>query len=241
MAVEKFLKDHLKADIKKVLEVGVGRGEFLSTLVSVLDDTVQITGIDTSEPYVFETKKHFPQNNVELLAMSAEEMHFEDHTFDVVCISNTMHHLEHQEQVMKEMKRVLKPEGIMVIQEMVKDEQTPAQMSHVWIHHFAAEMDRYFKQFHDETYSAHNLEEIIKNYGFKIQKNFAYNVPEFTKEETKQILDSSVNSLFRRIQTIENTEDHNYFAQKLNTQKDALYHNGFALATEYVFIAALER
>lgn len=83
----------------KVLDVGCGIG-----FVSALYPNFDITGIDISDgmlannPYVW---KKAP----------AEEIPFEDNTFDFVICRSLLHHLEDPRLGLKEMFRVLKPGG----------------------------------------------------------------------------------------------------------------------------------
>jgi ubiquinone/menaquinone biosynthesis C-methylase UbiE len=51
---------------------------------------------------------------VTFLEMDTECLKFEDDTFDAVCISYSLHHLENIDRVSAEMKRVLKPDGILL-------------------------------------------------------------------------------------------------------------------------------
>lgn len=239
MPVQKFLKEVLTPDMKIVLEIGVGRGEFLEALASVLDDSVKIYGIDQSDAYVNETKKTFPQDNVILKHMSAENMTFDDNTFDMICISNTLHHLENEKQVFNEIKRVLKEDGKLIIQEMIQDHQSPAQMSHVWIHHFAAELERYFNRYHDETFRLNAIKNFIEENGFYIEEDMSYNLPEFSHEESRKIIENSVVSLKKLIEKIDDETDQEGFRKRLEDALSGLYENGFALATEYLSINRL--
>ncbi len=54
----------------------------------------------------------------------------------------TLHHLSDKTKVIEEMKRVLKTNGIFIINEMFCDYQNEAQMSHVYVHHIGADIDR---------------------------------------------------------------------------------------------------
>ena len=58
-------------------------------------------------------------------------MDYPDETFEVVAISNTLHHIEHYDKVLAEMLRVLKPGGFFILNEMYRDGQDAAQQVHV--------------------------------------------------------------------------------------------------------------
>jgi ubiquinone/menaquinone biosynthesis C-methylase UbiE len=70
-----------------------------------------------------------------------------------VCISNSLHHLEHPDKAFNELMRVLRPDGLVVIVEMYKDGiQTPAQKTHIAMHHWFSQIDTLNKTYHRETY-----------------------------------------------------------------------------------------
>src|SRR5699024_2384177 len=73
-----------KIEGKKILEVGVGKGknlEFYST-------DKEVTGIDFSEKMLEKAKnKSKDKDHVTLMEMDAENMTFEDNTFDTVVTS----------------------------------------------------------------------------------------------------------------------------------------------------------
>jgi len=142
----------------KVLDAATGRGDFINVIKQHFKSYTQIIGIDYSETSIKHAQKLFPENDIELYKMNLEKLSFADGYFDTVCISNSLHHLEHPEAVFAELMRVLRPGGLMVLVEMYRDgEQTPAQQTHINMHHWFAQIDTSNKVFHRETYLKEEL------------------------------------------------------------------------------------
>jgi hypothetical protein len=66
-----------------------------------------------------------------------------------------------------EMKRVLKPGGLFILQEMYSDEnQKQSQISEVLVHGFAAEIDSLLGHFHRKPYTKQEIVNMIKSAEF---------------------------------------------------------------------------
>lgn len=101
-----------KKDIKgkKFLEVGCGLGYF-SNKASRLG--AKVSGIDIGPKLVAINKKLTP--NGKFIVSSASKLSFKDESFDVVLSTEVIEHVENQKAALKEMSRVLKKNGILVI------------------------------------------------------------------------------------------------------------------------------
>lgn len=149
-------------DAGKVLDAATGRGDFINLIKQSFKSFDQIIGIDSSDAAVKQAQKMFPENDIEIYKMNLEKLSFADNHFDTVCISNSMHHLEHPDKVFAELVRVLKPGGLMIIVEMYKDgKQTPAQQTHIYMHHWFSQIDTLNKTFHRETYLKDEILEFV--------------------------------------------------------------------------------
>jgi len=146
-----------------VLDAATGRGDFIHTLKQNLKSYTQIIGIDNSEKSVSYAQKLFPENDVEIFKMNLESIQFEDGYFDLVSISNSLHHLQNPLSVMKELLRVLKPGGMLLISEMYCDgEQSAPQQTHIIMHHWIAGVDRLGGVYHRATYTRDELNAFAK-------------------------------------------------------------------------------
>jgi len=148
----------------RVLDVATGGGASINTLMKALKDYDSFTGIDNSEKEVKSAKKRFKGQPVEISKMNAEALEFENGSFNTVCISFSLHHLEKTNKVLAEMKRVLKPGGHFIIQEMFCDgEQTEAQKTDVLQHRWKAEIDSLLGITHNRTLTRRKIKDIVSN------------------------------------------------------------------------------
>jgi ubiquinone/menaquinone biosynthesis C-methylase UbiE len=104
-----------------VLEIGCGVG-FNSALISLISDRIVATELMTQDLNI-QSKGIEPArmmldrlklNNCISIGSRAEELPFADSTFDVVFSSYVLEHLKMREDSLREMRRVLKPNGIII-------------------------------------------------------------------------------------------------------------------------------
>jgi GT2 family glycosyltransferase/SAM-dependent methyltransferase len=105
-----LVMDLVKA--KDVLDVASGEG-YGSFLMSSSAKTV--TGVDISLEAVKHASAKYQSGNIKFLQGSATELNFPDSSFDVVISFETLEHLSQQTEMISELRRVLKPEGCLVI------------------------------------------------------------------------------------------------------------------------------
>lgn len=117
MAASKWREKLLSGAKGKVLEVGIGTGRN----IPYYPDNVELTGIDFS-PKMVEIARRKAKNrkNVKILEMDAENMEFNDNTFDTVVTSCVFCSVPNPVQGLKEIKRVCKNGGKIVMLEHVK-------------------------------------------------------------------------------------------------------------------------
>ena len=143
----------------KVLDVATGNGGFIHFLLEGLQDYEEILGIDTKEGIEAVFAEQFADKPIRYRQMDAAQMEFTDEFFDTVCISNSLHHMPDLSRTLREMLRVLKPGGTLIVLEMYCDNQTETQMTHVHLHHWWGAVDRSQGISHNETF---RREEIVK-------------------------------------------------------------------------------
>jgi ubiquinone/menaquinone biosynthesis C-methylase UbiE len=99
-----------------VLEIGTGKGGFLAQLGKHAD---HITTLDNDADQQRLAKRHVrqagPRCPIRYVIHDAEWLPWADGSFDSVVSVNTFHHLEHPMRVFKQMLRVLKPGGKLVL------------------------------------------------------------------------------------------------------------------------------
>lgn len=112
----------LKPD-SKVLDVGCGTGHAVLRLASIVS-AGKACGIDVSPGMVAKASSKVPQELkgvVEFVQASSEDIPYPNGQFDHVLCTNSFHHYPDPRQALREMGRVLKPRGQIVIFENVPD------------------------------------------------------------------------------------------------------------------------
>lgn len=152
----------------RVLDVATGDGDFIHTLMKTLKDYDSFVGIDSSEEELQKAKEAFEGGVVEIFQMNAEDIEFEDCSFDTVCISYSLHHLGDMERVLREMQRVLRSNGHFIVQEDYSDPgQTEAQMNGMLSHHLIADIDTLLGRKQHKTLRKHKIRDAVEILGLR--------------------------------------------------------------------------
>lgn len=197
-------------DAPMVLDAATGRGDFIHILKQNLKSYTQIIGVDLSERSVDHAQKLFPENDVEIYQMDLENLQFEDHYFDLVSLSNSLHHLKDINKVLSELMRVLKPGGTMLVTEMYRDgEQSEAQQTHIMMHHWLASVDRRLGLYHQDTYSKAEIIGKIDSLKLKNMKMMDFYFPVDNPKEARncESLKQNCAETFKRLEALADKEE----------------------------------
>lgn len=118
-AFSKYRKKALSLAKGKVLEIGIGTGKNLP----YYPEGVEVIGIDFSRGMLEKAekrKKELGLENVKLLYMDAQNMEFDDNTFDTVVSTFVFCTVPDPIKGLKEAYRVLKPRGTAIFLEHMK-------------------------------------------------------------------------------------------------------------------------
>ncbi len=99
---------------EKILEIGCGRGFYLKALRDI-NPKIEITGIDLNQKYLNVAKKYVDDKNVKIIKGDATKLKFKNNTFEAIIASEILEHIKDDKKAMEEIKRVLKPKGIVMI------------------------------------------------------------------------------------------------------------------------------
>ncbi|MDD3171532.1 MAG: class I SAM-dependent methyltransferase [Bacilli bacterium] len=221
----------------RVLDVGTGVGNFIGLLTSITENFKEITGIDKSERMIELASNNFQNKNyINFKVEDGNNMQYEDGIFDIVCLSNSLHHLDDIEATLKEMRRVVKATGIILINEMICDNLSKAQTSHMLLHHFSAEIDRELGITHNDTYTKKEIIDVLNSKSnMEIDDYWDVDFGE-TPEITKEDLDKMISLVDRLVSRIKDESRMDYFLKKAQEIKEYIRINSYDSTTEVIFV-----
>lgn len=100
---------------KRVLDAGCGTGRNIQTLLEL--GAQEVTGIDLTPSLLDISKKKFADSGKVKLFLHDlnEKLPFEDESFDIIVCCKTLPHVHNIKNVIKEFSRVLKRQGVMML------------------------------------------------------------------------------------------------------------------------------
>ena len=148
----------------KILDVATGSGRTLKQLRGAFSEE-KITGLDLSDSYLKEASRYISELNgdlIELIKGNAENLPFEDNTFQAISCVYLFHELPRtvREKVLLEFNRVLEPGGVLVLADSIQINDSPK---------FIPIMENFHKTFHEPFYRDYIEQDIdskIKELGF---------------------------------------------------------------------------
>lgn len=162
---------------EKVLDAGCGRGFYVHA-ISMVPFVKEMHGIDVSEDYLNIARKHLNDPKINLQKASIYELPYPDNYFDAVVSSEVMEHLSDDVGALKEIKRVLKPDGIVLISVphlnfpflwdplnwiLMKFFNTHINKDIWWLAGIWAD--------HERLYTLEHLEQTVQQAGYKVDKS----------------------------------------------------------------------
>lgn len=137
---------------KRVLDIASGEGygsEMLSRAAA------SVVGVDLDPGAVEHAQKKYGKENLSFKKGNCEQIPLSDHSVDVVVSFETIEHLTNHEKMLSEVKRVLTPDGILIVSTPDKHEYT--------------EVPKHHNQFHVKELYRNEFEKLLGTY-FKNQK-----------------------------------------------------------------------
>jgi ubiquinone/menaquinone biosynthesis C-methylase UbiE len=163
---------HINAET--LLDVGVGRGEFLRFALKSFHSWKRVVGIDTDTESLQAAKNEFRDSPVILILDSALSMPFTHGYFDTITMSNILHHIENIPSLFNEVTRVCKSKGMVIINEMLNENYAELQESYLLYHKFVTDLDNHLGCYHRETYTLKEILSLIKPHSFQLLDYFIH-------------------------------------------------------------------
>jgi SAM-dependent methyltransferase len=223
----------------QMLEVGTGSGKYMATLLKIFSGIERITGIDTDTDSLRQAEAAYSSHKkIQFMQMNAAKMDFADQTFDTVCISNALHHLPPGVNVIEEMKRVVKRNGLFLINELVSDDPNEAQLSHILYHHFGADVDQRLGIYHRHTYTRQEVMDIISTNNIIIRSIYEFNEPkeDVMAERDIRLVSKACKQHMERAKAF---EDYEVFAERGYSIMERLNNVGIQRPTQIVILGSL--
>ncbi len=193
---------------KKILDIACGVGYGCKMFID--QGAKHVTGCDLSDESIDYAKKHFSTNNIEFLKKDIRHLDFPDETFDCVVSFETLEHIKEQEIVLKELNRVLKKDGFLIIstpnREVRSLDEEGSNIFHekeLSVNEFKNLITLYFPKF--ELYSQRLIQNISLTKNFMRKLIFKYVKYDSMKIYTKIFPQKFYGMIY---ETIDNTDGH---------------------------------
>jgi len=111
-----ILKNYPPGEEERVLDMGCGDGRFLEKLQKI-QTHIKLYGVDISENMILTGRKRKIES-CSFLVGDAESLPYGDNSMDRIYCLNSFHHYPNPQKVARELKRVLKPGGLLIIGEV---------------------------------------------------------------------------------------------------------------------------
>lgn len=143
---------------KTVLEIGCGTGNG-SKLIKKYFQSKRIYATDLDKRMVDIAKKKNNDDSISFEVQNATKLKYKNNHFDAIFDLGVIHHIPNWEDCLKELKRVLKPKGQLIIEDLS-------------IETFSTPFGKLMKKVLDHPYNSMHKEEefveFLKKIGFKI-------------------------------------------------------------------------
>ncbi len=150
-----------------ILDVGSASGWFLSQL-SILYPKAKCSGVDVYKDAISYGKQIY--SSLRLIHTDAHTLPLDNNSFDVVVCTEVLEHVEDPERVLQEIKRVLKPEGVAVI------EMDTGNLLFRLVWYWWTNIRRgVWRDSHIHAFNTQKLESMIKKTGFSILRKEIFN------------------------------------------------------------------
>ncbi len=221
--------------VASVLDIGTGSGDFIDLLAHIFPGA-QLIGIDPDGTVLSQARQKLPQENIQFRQMEAQHLGFPGNTFDVVAVSNALHHLPSPEMSFAEMKRVVKPSGWILISELVCDNLTPAQENQKLFHHLRSRIDRLNGIFHRETFSRQEIFGMVTACELTVKHHFEFS--QWPQPETRPAeLQFWKDKMQTNLKRAEGFAEYEELAARAKLFEQQISESGFQPATNLVILA----
>lgn len=146
----------------QILDLACGTGIYIVEQRKIYPtDQIQWHGIDLSDAMLEKARRKL--SDIDLLVGNAETLPYDDSFFDLVVCRYAFHHFEDKSAVLKEVARILRPDGIFRMENIC-----PEHMSRSWVYNYFPETKRVDE---DRFWNAYAIFDALSECGFEIRIN----------------------------------------------------------------------
>ena len=122
-----------------VMELGCGSGAFTLFIAREVGKRGKVYAVDIQPAMIRQLERKLSKaesqgiTNIEIRQASAYELPFADATFDLVCMVTVLQEIPDKGKALREIKRVLKPGGILAVTEFLPDPDYPLRSTTIKI------------------------------------------------------------------------------------------------------------
>ncbi|RCS27909.1 bifunctional demethylmenaquinone methyltransferase/2-methoxy-6-polyprenyl-1,4-benzoquinol methylase UbiE [Polaribacter sp. WD7] len=135
---KKVVKIVGKDNPKQILDIATGTGDLALMMANLQPD--RIVGLDISEGMLEVGKQKIAKANlakkIEMVVGDSEDMPFQDNTFDAITVSFGVRNFANLDKGIREIARVLKPSGVLVILETSNPTKFPFKQGYKFYTNF---------------------------------------------------------------------------------------------------------
>lgn len=225
--LKKYLKQY---ESPRILDIGSGKGDFISLIDYIYQDYQEIIGIDIVD-YLLEMDESAFKNNPKIKWMDKDvlETNFPKESFDIISMSNTLHHIKDIQSFFNQMVRLLKPNGMLIISELMTDaDLNNKQISHRLLHSFVAKLDHEYNKVHSQVFTKENIFQAIDMFSpLPVVDSWQLHTVPFEEEITLKDLYAVIDRL---LENVKDSKNYELYEKEAIEIKKHLKENGFSFA-----------
>jgi ubiquinone/menaquinone biosynthesis C-methylase UbiE len=166
-ATLQFVKEAIDCDTgDRILDVPCGTGE-LSRRLSVRWPSVRILGLDLSLGMLKQARVKNRNGSLQWLQADVEVLPLDDETFDWVICANSFHYFHSPASALRELYRVLRPGGRLVLVDWC-DDYWSCKLCSLWL--------RWTDPAFHRIYSVRQCKALLEHTGFRVENTQNYRV-----------------------------------------------------------------
>ena len=224
--IKKYLEQY---DRPRILDIGSGKGDFIQLLNSVYHDYEEIIGIDIVDYILEMDEKAFSENpKIKWMEKDVLDTVFSKESFDVISLSNTLHHVENIQSLFKKMVSLLKPGGMIVVVEMFStNDITKKELSHKFLHSFSAKILKEMNIVHSQVSTQKDILNVIHQYAeLPILEQWVLETKPYESTLTVEYLWHLIDKL---LVSVKNCDHYDSYLKEANDIKLYLKEHGLSL------------